>query len=279
MQNRPADLPDFERPPLVEVVLSVQFAELGGYRTLHAGLLWERKFREAYPEFSEHAPLDPVFETFGSRSPAEPRFEIRQLAGPPVPRVWLINPDKTELIQIQADRFVHNWRKVGRADYPRYEHLKDRFFERLRQVEAFAESEGIGKIEPNQCEITYVNVIRVEGGADVRTRPEAALRCWSRVEADSSDPLAKLPDMEDTRFSIRYVMESQERAPIGRLLVSVAPAIGEPALRLDLTARGAPSAASLIGVSDFLDLGRDTIVRTFTALTTPEMHKIWGRVQ
>ena len=146
LQNRPADLPDFERPPLVEVVLSVQFAELRGYRTLHAGLLWERKFREAYPEFSEHAPLDPVFETFGSRSPAEPRFEIRQLAGPPVPRVWLINPDKTELIQIQADRFVHNWRKVGRADYPRYEHLKDRFFERLRQVEAFAESEGIGKL-------------------------------------------------------------------------------------------------------------------------------------
>ena len=57
MVDRPADLPDYEHPPLVEVVLSVQFAELQGYRTVHAGLLWEDKFRKAYPIVAEQPPL------------------------------------------------------------------------------------------------------------------------------------------------------------------------------------------------------------------------------
>ena len=60
---RPPDLPDFDNPPLVEVVLSVQFSDLQSYRTVHPGLLWERKFRESFPEFAEQPPLDPLFET------------------------------------------------------------------------------------------------------------------------------------------------------------------------------------------------------------------------
>jgi hypothetical protein len=75
MVDRPADLPDYEHPPLVEVVLSVQFAELQGYRTVHAGLLWEGKFRQAYHRVVEQPPLDPTFEVFGPQQSA-PAFTM-----------------------------------------------------------------------------------------------------------------------------------------------------------------------------------------------------------
>jgi uncharacterized protein (TIGR04255 family) len=104
---RPADLPDFERPPLVEVVLSVQFSDLRGYRSVHPGLLWDRKFRDSFPEFAEHAPLSPVFETFGPTPTEGPGFTLEQLPGPPVPRLWFMNKDRSHLIQVQANRFLH----------------------------------------------------------------------------------------------------------------------------------------------------------------------------
>ena len=277
--GRPADLPDFENPPLAEVVLSVQFSELRAYRTIHAGILWAQKFREAFPKVSEHPPLQPVFEAFGPKSPATSRFELKQLAGPPIPRLWFVNADDTELIQFQADRFIHNWRKTGSAGvYPRYESLRERFFEELDEVDRFLQGEGIGKIEPNQCEITYVNVVRLEDGTDIRVRPEIALRNWSAVAPGDADPFATLPQMENVSFAVRYIMQHSGE-PIGRLYVSVQPASEQPALRIDLTARGAPSEPTFAAVASFLDQAREAVVRGFTALTTPDMHRTWRRIK
>jgi uncharacterized protein (TIGR04255 family) len=165
------------------------------------------------------------------------------------------------------------------SDYPRYENLKASFFERLGEVETFLQEEGIGQIEPNQCEVTYVNMIRLDGEADIRVRPEAALRVWSAVNLDDSDAFARLPQMENAGFSVRYVMKSAESAPLGRLTVAAHPVGGQPALRLDLSARGAPEEPSLDAVARFFDQGRDAIVRGFTALTTPHMHRVWGRIK
>ena len=114
MVDRPADLPDYKNPPLVEVVLSVQFAELQGYRTVHAGLLWEDKFREAYPIVAEQPPLEPIFETFGPQASA-PQFQIKQMPGPQMPRLWFMNLQKTELVQIQADQIYSQLEESGRG--------------------------------------------------------------------------------------------------------------------------------------------------------------------
>jgi len=64
IKRRPADLPDFERPPVTEVVLSLQFASLPGLKNVHAGLLWQH-FSTRYPNVEEYPPIAPVFETFG----------------------------------------------------------------------------------------------------------------------------------------------------------------------------------------------------------------------
>lgn len=279
---RPSDLPDFDRPPLVEVVLSVQFADLRGYRTVHAGLLWERKFRESFPEFAEKPALDPVFETFGPKASEGPRFTLEQVPGPPVPRLWFLNKKRSHLVQVQANRFLHNWRRVGpSSDYPRYESLKRMFLRELADVSEFLEAEHIGLIEVNQCEVTYVNIIKLPDGTDIRVLPDRVLRQFAHFEPHAGD-VATVPRPESTQFASRYVIEGSEGEPIGRLHISGQPMLDadqKPALRLDLTARGTPTSTNLMDVSDFLDVGRDKIVRAFTAITTAEMHELWGRTK
>jgi uncharacterized protein (TIGR04255 family) len=274
MISRPAELPDYKRPPLVEVVLGVQFAQLQGYRTVHAGLLWEEKFRKAYPRFVEQPPLGSTFEVFGPQARAA-QFEITSMPGLPVPRLWFMNSEETELVQMQADRFVRNWRG---EHYPRYEQLREQLFVELEEVDAFCKSWDIGSIRPNQCEITYVNRLRLEGH-DLRTVPGLAIRIFERQGMQLSDESVGLLEPEHCNTSIRYILKNTHGEPRGRLLITLQPWPREPELRLDLTVRGAPVKADFEAVADFLDEGRRTIVQGFTAITREEMHKQWGRVK
>lgn len=117
-QGRLEDLPDFRKPPLAETVLSLQFEPIAGLTTAHLGLLWQR-FREQLPLIEEQPPLPPVVEKFGPPAPSQVEVTVEEK--PPVPRLWFLNQDKTELIQVQADRFIHNWRKIeGLELYPRF---------------------------------------------------------------------------------------------------------------------------------------------------------------
>lgn len=137
MTQRPADLPDYSLPPVTEVVLGVQFETLERFKAPHLGLVWG-EFKDRYPEIEEHPPLDPVFETFADKggsggSPSRSQFQI--FAVPPTPRIFLINREKTELLQFQVDRFLHNWRKTGERDtYPHFERILPTFEEGYRRL-------------------------------------------------------------------------------------------------------------------------------------------------
>ena len=129
------DLPDFKQPPLSEVALSLQFNTLQNLKTPLSGVLWER-FRKRLPEIEEHPPLSPVVERFDP--PVAPKIDVLIEEKLPVPRVWFLTPKKTELIQVQQDRFIHNWRKVdGEGTYPRYETLREKFAAEIREFMTF----------------------------------------------------------------------------------------------------------------------------------------------
>ena len=72
---RPEHLPDFESPPLDELVLGVQFSPLPGYSAVFAKDVWGL-FRQQFPRVEEKPALDPVFETFGGTSPP-PGMQLR----------------------------------------------------------------------------------------------------------------------------------------------------------------------------------------------------------
>ena len=272
---RPKDLPDFRKPPVTETVLSLQFEPIGGLRSAHIGLLWQ-KFRTELPLLEEHAPLPPVVEKFEPPSPSHVEVTIEDK--PPLPRVWFLNQQKTELIQVQADRFIHNWRKIqGSEPYPRYEPIRTKFRGEVAILEQFLRDEGLGSFAVNQCEVTYVN--HIESGAwEKHGQLEKVFQNWERLR-----PGAFLPDMENGVLRLRFVIRDESGEPRGRLHAAIDPvwrkSDASAILGLNLTARGAPLGEGIEGAFAFLDLGRRWIVKGFADLTTPEMQRVWGKTK
>lgn len=272
-------LPDFSNPPVVEVALSVQFEPLVALRTPQIGLLW-KEFRPRFPKTKERPPLNAVIEKFGPPEVHKPDVQIQMLPSPPVPRVWFLNETGTELIQVQQDRFVHNWRKVGTGDvYPRYERVREVFRNELNTFKSFLSREKIGEILPDQCEVTYVNHFVAGAGWNTHAQLDEVLALFKPKYSDPYDL-----KFEDTQMASRFVIpnpQSPDLEPLGRLHISVAPGFrrdnNQPIFSMTLTARGRPEGQGLEGVFRFLDIGREAVVRGFAAVTTSRMHEIWGR--
>ena len=78
----------------------------------------------------------------------------------------------------------------------------------------------------------------------------------------------------------QYILK-EDGAPFGRTYVNFTPVIRNvdlsPAVQLDITVRARPVGQSAEAAFDLLDREREIVVRTFAAVTAPEMHRIWGR--
>jgi len=268
-------LPDFKKSPVVEVALSIQFPPLKGVKNAHFMRLWTDVFRKDFPETEEQPPLNHVLERFGTPTPGNVRIQLE--AGLPVPRYWFKNTDGTELVQVQRDRFIRNWRQLQTGKpYPRYEPLRKKFIKQFSKFTNFVEKEGMGKIEPDQCEVTYVNDLPDGEGWNSFGELGKVVTVW---QSDFSDDF--LPTPENIQFTTSFIIPGEGEKPVGRLHVAIEPRYQlpdiTPLLRLSLTARGAPIGKGLDGVQKFMDLGREWVVKGFTSITTDPMHKIWER--
>jgi uncharacterized protein (TIGR04255 family) len=276
--RRPPDLPNFERPPINEVLLSLQFGSLPKFRSGYVGLLWER-LRSEYPNISEQPALPPIFETFGAIStlPSPPLYQIETLVSLPVPRFWFEEKDGAHLLQIQQDRIIHNWRKrEAEQEYPRYETIRRRFELDLERFMDFLAAEDLGEVRPNQCEITYINAIEIPGEKDIFRLLERITPLWTGRFSETYSL-----ELENAAIQSRFVLRDPEQHPFGRTHVTFAPGIlavqGQPIMRLEITTRGKPREDSIAEAFRLFDDEREVIVRTFAAVTTPEMWEIWGR--
>ena len=160
--GRAKDLPNFEGPPVVEVALGVQFEPLAKLDGPWIARFWLEHVRDRFPEWIEAPALPPVIEWFGI--PGQPRGVMFRLGqGAVANRAVFHDASQTGLLQLQQDRFVRNWRKVGDGHaYPRYESIRDSFALEVSQLRRFLTENQIGELVPNQCEVTYVNHIPVE---------------------------------------------------------------------------------------------------------------------
>jgi uncharacterized protein (TIGR04255 family) len=267
---RPPDLPDFEEPPVVETVLSVQFEPLTDMRTAHLGLLWE-KFRTNFPKTEERPTLERAFEQFPDTPRTRLGLQLQTYENPPVPRLWFVTTHGNEMIQVQPDRFIKNWRKEGPEEiYPHYEKIKASFERDFATFQEFATANDLGTPRANQCEVTYVNHILSGHGWDSFGDVDKVFSSWK-------SPVDRIPGtVEDLRVHARFVIPGDDGAPVGRLHVEIQPAFrpsdNKAMYVFQLTARGQ------MGDSfEFFDLGRRWIVKSFAALTDPRMHKVWRR--
>ena len=268
--------PGFHKPPVNEVALSVQFSPVSGLTVAMYGLLWQR-YRPAFSKSEDKAPLASVIETFEAPRPQKLKFEI--VPEPQPPRCWFMNEKGSELIQVQSDRFVFNWRKQPPLQpYPRYEHVRIGFERYYSIFEAFAQEYNLGPIVPTQCEVTYVNDLNIGEGWFRFGELRNVLALWAGEHSDKF-----LEEPEDAQVRSRYVIRSNDGLPLGRLHINLEPRIrvpdGSSLMRLVLTARGAPLGEGIAGIISFLNLGREYVVRGFTSITTKRMHEIWERYQ
>lgn len=268
------DLPEFEDPPLTEVVLAVRFQPIPELNGPYLGILWDRAFSDRFGKVQERPPYEAPEESYDKGEHGVTFTFSDEL---PSPRYWFIGKDESELLQIQPNWFARNWRKAGQeGHYPRYESIRERFERDFGVFVSFCAEQSLGEVDPDQCEVTYINHIRPSSGWAHHGQLGRVLSIIGETGGDF------LPEAEDIRLTCRWHMTGTPGdPPIGRLHASAEPGFerksGEPIMRLSLTARGAPGGKAVEDALQFFDTGREWIVRAFAELTTQSMHAAWGR--
>ena len=192
--------------------------------------------------------------------------------------MWFLNGNGTRLVQIQRDRFAFNRRKTDADEkYPRYNQVRSDFSQNLEVFTQFLEEEGFEGLQPNQVDLTYVNLIPGGDKQHGYSPLENHLRLWAGVPSGSC-----LPKPESTSLKTQFAFRDGDEF-LGRLHVHLEPrflTIDEsPVYELQLTARGAPADQGMHGIPAFLDRAHVWIVQTFASLTTKEIHQEWKRRQ
>jgi uncharacterized protein (TIGR04255 family) len=266
---RPENLPDYTDPPINEVVVGIQFQKLS-ITGAHIGAYWPR-VEGRFPRVSEQPTLDPRLENFGDPSP--PALPFAFALGQPESRFWFSSASGVELLQLQADRCLFNWRAVkDGSSYPHFEAIQARFWEELVNWREYA-SERSFELRPNQWEVTYVNRIVIDGAE----MPFSD--AFSFVNAGLQKGLGGEP--EATHFSCQRVLLTETNQPWARGFLVVRMALQdqkERRIHLEFTVRGPIGDNSSDDEIRTIQLrAREWIVRAFDSLTSPVMHKKWGK--
>ncbi len=141
---------NFENPPIIELVIGVQFEN----SILNNNLIFEyyQKTKDKYPKIQENTILPSIVEKI--EEPTEynyiPGFNARR---------FFINEIGDRLIQIQPNKLLFNWRKTNdEKEYPNFDRIYHDFIEIYEDLVKF------GDLEPeiNQLELTYFDHISLE---------------------------------------------------------------------------------------------------------------------
>lgn len=261
----------FDNPPVTEVVFGLQFTPLTRFTVSHFGQLWECFKADGYDECRDTSPLFPIVERFDTSGATEQRMPSDML----LPRVWFLQRDGAGIIQVQRDRFLHNWRKIKLEDeYPRYHELKRMFKTHYTSLSRFVAEHELGPISPFHCEITYVNHIPMGQG-------------WQGIEDigdifpdfrwnAAHDRFLPSPSGTDLRLSF----DLPDRA--SRLHVAIRNGIRvddrTQVMICELVVRGSPSGDAQEALWSWFDIAREWIVKGFVDLTDARIQQeFWRR--
>jgi uncharacterized protein (TIGR04255 family) len=157
MERSFTEPPRFDRPPVIETVLGVQFAPIPNFTASHYGWFWKEYLDSSWTKAQDAPRLPDQFELFGDH----------QIWGLPKPifsqkfepdRAQFINKDEDRLIQVQNTRFLYNWRK-RESVYPSFAAIYPEFLSRLGDFERFLRAAHLEPTPQNQWELTYVSQI------------------------------------------------------------------------------------------------------------------------
>ena len=260
----------FKKPPVVETVLGVQFAKLPNFSNAHLGAFWASLGAE-WSDVKDVPPLEEQFETFGESSVWASQMRLK-LTQSPALRFQIRNTAGDRMVQIQNGRLDYNW--LGGGTYERYKSVRPGFDKMLQSFREFIAGGGLGVIQPNQWEITYVNHI-LKG--TVWNEP-----CdWASLLVKAPGPSLDSQDLKMGGLGGQWHFEIVPQR--GRLHVQlqhgrIGSENGDEALVLKLTARGPIGGEGGVeNLDQGLNLGHDIIVTSFRDMTSKDAHEYWEK--
>jgi len=257
--------PSFDRPPLVEVALGVEFSPVPGFGAITLVRLADR-LHDRYPVVQEYPPLPPN-PPIGLDDQIGGGLVVNM--GAPSIRLWLLSREQDQLLQVQRDRLILNWRAgTNNNSYPRYQDaLRPAFAREYRGLLSFLMDTGLPTLSLVGVEVTYVNVF--SGSVDESPDIGAILRSQQPSKGRFGTP-------RTTRLQQQWEWNGDDAAASILTMNAAQPASGESAM--NLTARS--SLGMNAGIDDVLrslDLCHDEVVSAFVELTEPDRHLEWGR--
>jgi uncharacterized protein (TIGR04255 family) len=176
------------------------------------------------------------------------------------------------MVQVQANRFILNWRKQTSA-YPSYETLLPEFRNMLNAFESFSSEAGFGSPAYNLWEVTYIDHVKKGTMWDTA-------RNLNRIFPALTTPSVSIrhaPPSDDERISADWRFSLVNRR--GRLYVQLrqarVPPSNEEVIQLTTTARGPVSETQ--SWEQGLNFGHETLRETFLAITSSEAQEFWKR--
>ncbi len=262
-------LPSFQKPPVIETAVSVQFQPIKGFGNAHLGLFWQT-VREYYPEYQDAIPIEPQIERFGPDQPRAPSPQLRIAAAQPAVRLRMSSADGHRMLQLQNGRLVYNWRRLEDGKYPRWHVVEPGFMSAFKALAEFLEAQDLGTVEPNQWEVTYVNHL-------VQGREWQEHADWPKLLPGLIGSADKVSSgtLESLGFHTQFTLPDDA----GRLHIELSHGFAGPdddapeLLVLQLTARGGID--SFRNLTEGLTIGRESVVRSFADVTGEGAHRVW----
>ncbi len=264
-------LPEYDKPPVVEVALAIEFKQSVNFSALDLGRL-----AAAWEDTLPHAKERPLLPRMGlppSEGLLDTLFEIEETASNP-PRLWLQNESGDHVVQIQHDRLVVNWRKgdLG-GEYPRYVTIRKSMQDSWHRLAAECAKLGHNEPIPFLCEVQYINHLGEKQGWNSPKDTPRLIVPWSGMGDDEF-----LPQDHLSGFGLHchFPEERDGWLTIDGWTSDLPESI---MMALSLTSRGRALSEDLDSALDFMDAAHVWIVRGFTAVTTKEAHQLWRRTQ
>lgn len=242
----------FDKAPLSEVVCGIGF-NAPDFSSIHFGLYWQ-SIRDRFPT----PPLD---------KPPIGAIEI-MASIPSLRRVWFESADRRRLIQLQADRFHYNWRRLSERDeYPHFDVLYPHFEKEWNAFQEWWIELDKLPIQPVHYELTYLNQIDSEFGWQ---SPRDTPKIFSFL--DISLPHF-LPQLDSHDFNMIFSLPNEQGSLAMRLNQVKRLEDDSNMLILELTARSTDCNSPIFS---WFSESHEDIVRTFVELLSDTVKEAWG---
>jgi uncharacterized protein (TIGR04255 family) len=269
------ELPDFDNPPVIEIVGAAQFVALP--RLSLADMVRVGQQLDGY-ELHELQPELPPMTEPAPDAPDQPQFMLG--VGQQPHRAVYRRHDGRFFAQLQRDRIAVNERRRQPSDDDPSSNTVWSELARLADCanETLVDDEAYGPSIPTVVEVTYVN--RVEPVAGVWETHSELHKVLRIVNAEAGQGAFGAVEQVAARYSFR--LHAADGSFRGRLHVVVDPGYtheGRSVLHLNLFSRRLVVNSQTEDLAEVFEACHQDVVSGFAAITTPEMHEFWKRTR